>query len=53
MTEAGLKGFSGLLRADLLLRDHRQDDAAAELDAVSRTDPPPPEREILDVRLPS
>src|SRR5271157_826246 len=51
MTEAGLRGFSGLLKADLLLRGSRLDEAAAELDAVSRTDPPPPEREILDVQL--
>src|SRR5208282_5218569 len=52
MTEAGLRGFSGLLKAGLLLRGSRLDEAAAELDAVSRTDPPPPEREILDVRIP-
>jgi len=52
MTEAGLKGFSGLLRADLLLRGSRLDEAAAELDAVLRSDSPPPEREILDVWIP-
>ena len=52
MTEAGLRGFSGLLKADLLLRGSRLDEAAAELDAASRADPPPPEREILDVRIP-
>ena len=52
MTEAGLRGFSGLLKADLLLRASRLDEAAAVLDAVARTDPPPPEREILDVRIP-
>ena len=53
MTEAGLRGFSGLLKADLLLRASRLDEAAAVLDAVAQTDPPPPEREILDVRIPS
>jgi tetratricopeptide (TPR) repeat protein len=52
MTEAGLRGFSSLLKADLLLRGSRIDEAAAELDAASRADPPPPEREILDVRIP-
>ncbi len=52
MTEAGLKGFAGLLKADLLLRGGRLDDAAAELDAVARTDSPPPEPEVLDVRIP-
>ena len=52
MTEAGLRGFSGLLKADLLLRGSRLDEASAELDAASRADPPPPEREILDVRIP-
>ena len=52
MTEAGLQGFSGLLKADLLLRGSRLDEASAELDAASRADPPPPEREILDVRIP-
>ncbi len=52
MTEAGLRGFSGLLKADLLLRGGRLDEASAELDAASRADPPPPEREILDVRIP-
>ncbi len=52
MNQAGLKGFSGLLKADLLRRDNRLDEAAAELDAASHADPPPPEREILDVRIP-
>ncbi len=52
MTAAGLKGFSDLLKADLLLRGSRLDEAAAELDAVSRTDPRPPEQEILDVWIP-
>lgn len=52
MTEAGLRGFSSLLKAGLLLRSNRLGEAATELDAASRADPPPPEREILDVRIP-
>ncbi len=52
MTEPGLKGFFGLLRADLLLRTGRLAEAATELEAVSRLDPAPPEQEVLDVRIP-
>ena len=42
----------GLLKADLLRRANRLDEAAAELDAAVKADPPPPEHEVLDVRLP-
>ena len=52
VTEPGLKGFVGLLKADLLRRAGRLDEAAAELDAAVKADPPPPEQEVLDVRLP-
>jgi hypothetical protein len=52
MTGAGLRGFSGLLKTDLYRRGNRLDEAAAEIEAASRTDPPPPEREILDARVP-
>ena len=51
-TEPGLKGFVGLLKADLLRRANRFDEAAAELAAAVKTDPPPPENEVLEVRLP-
>jgi Tfp pilus assembly protein PilF len=52
MSEPGLKGFAGLLKADLLRRANRLDEASAELDAAFRLDPPPPEREVLAVRVP-
>lgn len=50
--EPGLKGFVGLLKADLLRRANRLDEAAAEIDDAVKSDPPPPEHEVLDVRLP-
>ena len=52
MTEPGLKDFPDLLKADLLRRADRLVEAAAEIEAAAKSDPPPPEREILDVRLP-
>jgi hypothetical protein len=52
MMEPGLKGFAGLLKADLLRRADRPDEATAEVDAASKSDPAPPEREVLDVRIP-
>jgi hypothetical protein len=50
-TEPGLKGFSGLLKADLLRRAGRLDEAALTLEAAAKTVPPPPEAEVLEVRL--
>jgi hypothetical protein len=52
MTAAGLRGFSSLLKADLLLRGGRLDGAAVELEAAARAVPPPRERELLDVQIP-
>jgi tetratricopeptide (TPR) repeat protein len=50
-TEPGLQGFAGLLRADLLRRSGRLDEAAVELEAAARTKPSPPEAEVLAVRM--
>ncbi len=52
MNERGLRGFSSLLKADLLRRVGRLDEAGTELDAALRADPRPSEREILDVQIP-
>ena len=52
MSEPGLKGFAGLLKADLLRRAGRLDEAKAEIDAAAKTQPPPPEREVLDALVP-
>ncbi|MGC8639399.1 MAG: hypothetical protein ACP5XB_05920, partial [Isosphaeraceae bacterium] len=51
VTEPGLQGFTGLLRAELLRRTGRPAEAAVILDAAAKTTPPPPEVETLDVRL--
>jgi hypothetical protein len=50
--EPGLKGFCLLLKADLLRRTNRPDEAALELESAVKAEPPPPEREILEVRVP-
>ncbi len=52
ITEPGLKGFAALLKADLLRRVNRADEAMALIDEVVKSVPAPPEREILDVRIP-
>jgi hypothetical protein len=51
-TEPSLVGYWRLLRADLLRRTGRDEDAAKELDAATKTAPPLPEREIAAVRVP-
>lgn len=52
MGEPALKGFAGLLKADLLRRAGQLDEAKGEADAASKSQPPPPEREVLDVLIP-
>jgi hypothetical protein len=52
MTEPGLRGFAGLLKADLLRRAGRPDEAKGEADAAAKSEPAPPEREILEVLVP-
>jgi hypothetical protein len=50
--EPSLAGFWHLLHADLLRRSNRPGEAEKELDAAERATPPPPVREVLDVRVP-
>ncbi len=50
--ELGLAGFWRLLRADLQLRSGNPAEARRELEAAEKTKPPPPEDEILTVRVP-
>ena len=52
ISEPGLKGFAALLKADLLRRVNRADEAMALVDEAVKSVPAPPEREILDVRIP-
>jgi Tfp pilus assembly protein PilF len=51
VSEPGLMGFAGLLKAELLRRSGRVAEASVALDSAVKTDPPPPEREALDVRI--
>jgi hypothetical protein len=50
--QSELKGFVGLLRADLLRRAGKLDEAEAELNSTLKAEPLPPERDVLDVRIP-
>ncbi|WP_165221278.1 hypothetical protein [Aquisphaera insulae] len=50
-SEVGLKGFSHLLRADLLRRAGRLDEADADIAAAAGLSPPPPPRDLLVARL--
>jgi hypothetical protein len=52
VSEPGLKGFAGLLRAELLRRGKRLDEALTELAAAAKADPPPPEREVYETLIP-
>jgi hypothetical protein len=52
ISEPGLKGFAALLKADLLRRANRADEAMALVDDAAKSEPALPEREILDVRIP-
>jgi tetratricopeptide (TPR) repeat protein len=52
VSEPGLKGFAGLLRAELLRRAGQLDPALAELATASKADPPPPEREVYETLIP-
>jgi hypothetical protein len=52
MSEPGLKAFAGLLRAELLQRAGRLDEALAEVEASIKLEPPPAERDVIDVRVP-
>ncbi len=51
-TELGLAGFWHALRAELLLRDGKPDEAGRELDAAAQAKPEPPEDEIIAIRVP-
>jgi tetratricopeptide (TPR) repeat protein len=51
-TEPSLAGYWRLLKADLLRRTGKPAEAAKELDAATSSLPPPPEREIAEVRVP-
>jgi hypothetical protein len=51
VTEPTLQGFAHLLRALLLARLGRFDDAQAEANAAARANPPPPESELIEARL--
>lgn len=50
--ELGLTGYWHLLKADLLLRMEKPAESRRELDAAVQTKPPPPEDEVLEVRIP-
>jgi tetratricopeptide (TPR) repeat protein len=50
--EPGLIGYWHLLKADLLRRVGEPAEAAKELDAAVKATPPPPDREVLPVRIP-
>jgi len=50
--ELGLAGYWHLLKADLLRRAGKPADARKELDAAAGSKPPPPAREVVDVRVP-
>jgi len=50
--EPGLAGYWHLLKADLLRRSGKPADAQKELDAAISSTPPPPAREIVEVRVP-
>jgi tetratricopeptide (TPR) repeat protein len=52
MTEPGLKGFTGLLRAELLRRGKKLDEAVAEVAEAAKAQPAPPEREIYETLIP-
>ncbi len=51
-TELGLAGFWHVLRAELLLRDGKLDEASRELDAAAQSKPEPPDPEVIAVRVP-
>jgi hypothetical protein len=51
-SEAGLAGYWHLLKADLLRGSAKPVEAEAELDAAVKSTPPPPDGEIVEVRVP-
>jgi hypothetical protein len=51
-TEPGLIGYWHLLKAELLRRVGEPAEAVKELDEAARAAPAPPEREVLQVRVP-
>jgi thioredoxin-like negative regulator of GroEL len=51
MTEPGLRGFSALLRADLLCRAGRLDEAAKSIEAARKEQPAPTDRELLEAEV--
>ena len=51
-SEAGLAAYWHLLKADLLRASAKPLQAEAELDAAVRSTPPPPDGEIVEVRVP-
>ena len=50
-SEPRLSGYHGLLKAELLRRSGKIAEAAAVATAAARTNPPPPDAEILDVTV--
>src|SRR5262249_6598517 len=50
--EPGLTGYWHLLKADLLRRVGDLAEAGKEVDAATKATPPPPERQIPQVRIP-
>jgi tetratricopeptide (TPR) repeat protein len=50
--EPGLMGYWHLLEAHLLRRKGKPAETQRELDAANKSTPPPPESEILEVRVP-
>ena len=52
LAEPDLAGYWHLLKADLLRRNANPAAAEKELDAAIKADPPAPEREVFDVRIP-
>jgi hypothetical protein len=50
--EAGLAGYWHLLKADLLRGSGKLPDAQTELDAAVKSTPPPPDAEIVEIRVP-
>ena len=51
ITEPGLRGFAELLRADLLSRQERFDQAEKALESAAKTKPAPPPADLLEVRV--
>jgi hypothetical protein len=53
ISEPGLRGFADLLKGDLLRRSGHTAQAIALVDEAAGSNPAPPEREVLSVRIPA